>query len=93
VQDNETPKGRAERRKEKIRARHHGLCADDVEYIPAREQKDFFDDDSPKNVVVYVRVSTDDPKQISSFELQKSYYEDLVKHHPNWNLIEIFADT
>jgi DNA invertase Pin-like site-specific DNA recombinase len=92
VQDNETPKIRAEQRKDKIRARHRGLCADDVECIPAREQVNFFTDDSPKRVVIYVRVSTDDEKQISSFELQKSHYEDFVRNHPNWELVKIYAD-
>lgn len=89
---NETPKTKAERRKEKIRARHRGLCADDVEYIAPREKVSIFDETSPQRVVVYVRVSTDDEKQISSFELQKSYYEDFVKEHPNWELVEIYSD-
>ncbi len=92
MQDKEIPKTRSELRKEKIRAKYRELSADDVEYIPARERKSFFEDDSPKRVAVYVRVSTEDEKQVSSFELQKSHYEDFVKNHPNWELVEIYAD-
>ena len=92
MQDKEILKTK-EQRKEKIRAKYHDLCADDIEYIPAREQINFFNDDTPKRVAVYVRVSTDSEKQISSFELQKSHYEDFVKNHPHWELIEIYADA
>lgn len=87
----ERSKTKAERR-ERIKARHSGLCVDDVEYIPARVRISFFEDDSPKRVVIYIRVSTDDEKQLTSFELQKSYYEDFVKNHPNWVLVKIYAD-
>lgn len=79
-------------RREKERAKYRGLTAEDVEFIPAREKVSFFNDDSPKRVVIYVRVSTDDEKQISSFELQKSHYEDFVRNHPNWVLVKIYAD-
>lgn len=89
--NNIKPKTKAERR-ERIKARHSGLCANDVEFIPARERISFFEDDSPKRVVIYIRVSTDDEKQLTSFELQKSYYEDFVKNHPNWVLVKIYAD-
>jgi hypothetical protein len=85
-------KTKAERR-EQIKARHSGLCTDDVEFIPARIRVSFFEDESPKRVVIYIRVSTDDEKQLTSFELQKSYYEDFVKNHPNWVLVRIYADT
>ena len=51
------PKTKAERR-EQIKARYSGLCTDDVEFIPARTRISFFEDDSPKRVVIYIRVST-----------------------------------
>ena len=41
---------------------------------------------------MYVRVSTDNVQQTSSYELQKKYYEDFVVHHPNWTLVKIYAD-
>jgi len=44
------------------------------------------------NVAVYCRVSTDSDEQATSFALQKAYYEDYVAKHPNWTLVDIFAD-
>ena len=43
-------------------------------------------------VAVYARVSTDDPRQTSSYELQKNHYQDVVDRNPNWNLVKIYAD-
>ena len=42
--------------------------------------------------ISYARVSTDDPHQTSSYELQKNYYEDYVSRHPHWELVGIYAD-
>ena len=39
-----------------------------------------------------MRVSTDDVRQTTSFELQKKYYEDFVVKHPKWKLVKIYAD-
>lgn len=80
-----------EQQKEKIRERYKGVDPDILEVIPARKKPDFYDD-VPRKVAVYVRVSTDDPRQTSSYELQKNYYEDMVKRHENWTLIDIYAD-
>lgn len=77
--------------KAKIRERYKGLNTDLAEVIPARKQQDFYDDD-PKRVGIYVRVSTDNIQQTSSYELQKNYYEDMVRRHENWTLVDIYAD-
>ena len=71
--------------KAKIRERYKGLSVDQAEVIPARKQQDFYDDE-PKRVAVYVRVSTDNIQQTSSYELQKNYYEDMVSRNPNRTL-------
>ena len=60
--------------------------------IPAIEEASFYEDNSEKRVGIYARVSTDDIRQTSSFELQKSHYEDMVKRYPNWHLVDIYAD-
>ncbi|NLO69667.1 MAG: recombinase family protein [Porphyromonadaceae bacterium] len=65
---------------------------DNYEYVPAKKQTDYYDNDINQRVAIYVRVSTDDVKQTTSYELQKKYYEDFVLHHPNWTLVKIFAD-
>ncbi len=79
-------------KKDKIRARYQGINVDEIEVIPAIPQKNFFEDYSEKRVAVYVRVSTDDPRQTSSYELQKNYYVDMIGRHENWHLIKIYAD-
>ena len=33
-----------------------------------------------------------DIRQTTSYELQKKYYEDFVRRHPNWTLVKIYAD-
>ena len=50
------------------------------------------DPDRVQRVAVYARVSTDDPNQTSSYELQKNHYQDVVNSHMNWVLVDIYAD-
>ena len=45
-----------------------------------------------KRVCAYCRVSTDDDAQLSSYELQVQYYQEYINSHPDWELIEIYAD-
>ena len=82
-----------ESEKEKIRNRYKGISQDMLETIPAVEHVDILHDDSEKRVGVYVRVSTDDPRQTSSFELQRNHYTDLIDRYPNWHLYDIYADA
>lgn len=82
-----------EREKEKTRKRMRvEVDPDNYEYIPAKKQTDYYDNDVHQRVAIYVRVSTDDVRQTTSFELQKKYYEDFVDKHPNWTLVKIYAD-
>ena len=86
---------RIEKEEEKARTRrriHVDFDRDKYKYIPEKEPFDYYSDDSPQRVGIYVRVSTDDVRQTTSFELQKKYYEDFVVKHPNWKLIRIYAD-
>ncbi len=81
-------------KKERTRKRMHvTIDKEHYEYFPAKETPhDFFDANVPLRIAIYVRVSTDDVRQTTSFELQKKYYEDYVKKHPNWKLVKIYAD-
>lgn len=88
MKDNQLSK---QQQKERIRERYKGVDPNVLEVIPAKKQPDFYDD-TPRRVAVYVRVSTDNINQTSSYELQKNYYEDMVKRHENWTLTEIYAD-
>lgn len=81
------------RQKEKVRRRMRvEIDPNNYEFIPAKKPIDYYDNDVPQRVAIYVRVSTDDIRQTTSYELQKKYYEDFVNHHPNWTLVRIYAD-
>lgn len=79
-------------RKQKIRERYKGVSEENLDCIPAVPQEDFYRSEKRKRVAVYARVSTDDPNQTSSYELQKNYYEDMVTRKDNWELVDIYAD-
>ncbi|SDJ31740.1 Site-specific DNA recombinase [Lachnospiraceae bacterium G41] len=78
--------------KQRIRERYKGVDEEILDVIPAAPQEDFYRSEAHKRVAVYARVSTDDPNQTSSYELQKNHYEDLVNRKPNWELVDIYAD-
>ena len=79
--------------KEKVRRRMRvEIDPDNYEYIPEKKKTDYYDTETPQLVGIYVRVSTDDVRQTTSFELQKKYYEEFVSRHPNWTLVKIYAD-
>lgn len=77
--------------REKVHKRYSNRREPDVIY-PAKKQVDFYDADIHQRVAVYVRVSTDNLGQETSYELQKNYYEEFVLKHPNWELVKIYAD-
>lgn len=81
-----------ELRREKIRERYKGSNSELLEVIPGKKAADFYDD-VERRVAVYVRVSTDNLQQTSSYELQKNYYEEKVSKNPNWTLVGIYADA
>ena len=78
--------------KQKIRERYKGVSEDILDVMPAKPQEDFYKPETMKRVAVYARVSTDDPNQTSSYELQKNHYEDMVRRKENWQLVDIYAD-
>lgn len=78
--------------KEKIRQRYKGGDAENMHMIPARPKESLFEENTEKKVCAYCRVSTDDPRQTSSYELQKNHYEEFIREHPGWVLVDIYAD-
>ena len=79
-------------KKEKIRKRYKGVSLDELDVIPAIPQVNLHEDTKEKRVAVYARVSTDDIRQTSSYELQKNHYLDVINRHKGWKLVEIYAD-
>ncbi len=92
MRENESSNNRTEQEKDKIRIRYQGVNQDEIDLIPALPQASFYEDKSEKRVAIYVRVSTDDPRQTTSFELQRNHYMDMVNRHEGWRLVEIYAD-
>lgn len=82
----------AAEQKERICARYKGVSIDELDVIPAAPTENFYEDTNKKRVAVYARVSTDNPQQTTSFELQKNYYTETIARHPGWNLVQIYAD-
>lgn len=88
---NSTKKAAEQAEREKVKRRYANRREPDIIY-PAKKQVDFYDDAVHQRVAVYVRVSTDNLGQETSYELQKNYYEEFVLKHPNWALVKIYAD-
>ena len=68
--------------KAKIRLRYQGIDPNLLVVLPAKTETGLYDDTVHRRVAVYARVSTDDPHQTSSYELQKNYYEGYVSPAP-----------
>lgn len=92
MNENEHKAGSVADQKNKIRERYKGVSLDELDVIPALPQEDIFAVENEQRVAVYARVSTDDPRQTSSYELQKNHYHDVISKSPNWKLIQIYAD-
>ena len=74
--------------KAKIRLRYQGIDPNLLVVLPAKTETGLYDDTVHRRVAVYARVSTDDPHQTSSYELQKNYYELCLHGTPTGNLSE-----
>ena len=86
-------KRRKEVEKQKVKRRYNvTIDPENYLYIPEKKQTDYYDNDVEQRVAIYVRVSTDDVRQTTSYELQKKYYEEFVTRHPKWILVRIYAD-
>ena len=79
-------------RKQKIRDRYKGVDASELEAIPAKAVEGFGESTSVRRVAAYVRVSTDNDEQTSSYELQKNYYTEYIKAQPGWEFVGIYDD-
>ena len=84
-----TREQQTERVRRRIRA---AVDPDNYHYTPAKENNEYAKIDEYLRVAIYARVSTLNPQQTSSFELQQKYYEDLVRRYPKWTLVKIYAD-
>ncbi len=87
------PEWTREQQTERVRRRIRAAQdPDSYNYTPAKENNEYAKTNEFQRVAIYARVSTLNPLQTSSFELQQKYYEDLVKRYPKWTLYRIYTD-
>ena len=63
-----------------------------VQEIPILYRANMTSITEKENVTYYARVSTDLDEQEDSYELQKEYFEELIRSNPKWNYVEGYAD-
>ena len=79
-------------RKQKIRDRYKGVDISELEVIHAKIIEELETSSVIRRVAAYIRVSTDNDEQTSSYELQKNYYTDYIQAQPGWVFVGIYAD-
>lgn len=72
-------KSEQQERKQKIRERYKGADTSRIKVIPAKSSEHLETSNTIRRVAAYVRVSTDNDEQTSSYELQKNYYMAFVR--------------
>ena len=78
--------------KQKIRNRYKGVDPTELEVIPAIATDEIALEQRPLKVAAYVRVSTENEEQTSSYELQISDFTERIKANPNWEFAGIYSD-
>ena len=68
MKESENRVGTVADQKRRIRERYKGINSDELDIIPAMPPEDLYKTEQEKRVAVYARVSTDDPRQTSSYE-------------------------
>lgn len=73
------PEWTREQKRERVRNRvRNAHVSEGYQYFPAKEENSTVRWDDYLRVGIYVRVSSSDPSQTSSFELQQKYYDEFV---------------
>ena len=79
-------------RKTKIRERYKGVDTSRVIVIPAKPSDGKSLEEKPLKVAAYVRVSTENDEQTSSYELQVNDFTDRINANPHWEFAGIYSD-
>ena len=79
-------------KKADIRERYKGVDPSLLEVIPATAPETMAVEDRTLNVAAYIRVSTDNDEQTSSFELQQNDFTERIQANPKWNFVGIYSD-
>ena len=78
--------------KQKIRDKYKGVDSSLIEVIPAKESPALLSETRILRVAAYVRVSTENDEQTSSFELQVNDFTEKIQNNPNWEFAGIYSD-
>ncbi|MBR4457495.1 MAG: recombinase family protein [Clostridia bacterium] len=79
-------------RRQKIAERYKGVDPSVLEVIPAEMDESINITEQKLKVAAYVRVSTENDEQKSSFELQSNDFTNRINANPNWEFVDIYAD-
>ena len=79
-------------KKAAIRERYKGVDPALLEVIPATAPETMAVEDRTLNVAAYIRVSTYNDEQTSSFELQQNDFTERIQANPKWNFVGIYSD-
>ena len=60
----------------------------EIEVIPAKQKEE-----KQIRVAAYARVSSDKDAAFHSLEAQTEYYQEYVRNHPSWVLVDIYSDN
>ena len=78
--------------KQKTRNRYRGVDPSELEVIPAIATDEVALEERKLKVAAYVRVSTENDEQTSSYELQVNDFTDRIRANPNWEFAGIYSD-
>ena len=79
-------------RRQKIAERYKGIDPSMLEVIPAEMDESINIAEQKLKVAAYVRVSTENDEQKSSFELQSNDFTNRINANPNWEFMGVYAD-
>ena len=79
-------------RRQKIAERYKGVDPSVLEVIPAEMDESINITEQKLKVAAYVRVSTENDEQKSSFELQSNDFTNRINANPNWEFAGIYSD-
>ena len=82
----------AETRKEKIAERYKGVDPSLLEVIPAENMESVDITQQHLKVAAYIRVSTENDEQQSSFNLQEKEFTERIDANPLWDSAGIYSD-
>ena len=83
---------RNELAKAKKRLQYAKATPEGIEVTLARPRVKILEKTGVQRIAIYVRVSTDNASQTTSYEIQQKYYMDMVNRNEGWVLVKIYAD-